>query len=105
MYFSIFVHLRQVHKPPLVSGMAGCQSMNIQGDFRIERDTFGELKVPANKYYAAAIVNKEHGLDPKIAEAIVNAADEVIAAKLDDHFPLVVWQTGSGTQSNMNVNE
>ena len=44
-------------------------------------------------------------LDPKIGEAIVEAAQEVIEGKLDEHFPLVVWQTGSGTQSNMNANE
>ncbi|XP_067011872.1 fumarate hydratase, mitochondrial [Anabrus simplex] len=55
---------------------------------------------------AAAIVNKEFGLDPKLADAISQAADEVISGKLyDDHFPLVIWQTGSGTQSNMNTNE
>ncbi|XP_067844827.1 fumarate hydratase, mitochondrial [Heptranchias perlo] len=105
---------------------------------RIEYDTFGELKVPNDKYYgaqtvrsmmnfkiggvsermpiqvikafgilkrAAAEVNVEYGLDAKIADSIVKAADEVIAGKLDDHFPLVVWQTGSGTQTNMNVNE
>lgn len=68
---------------------------------------------------AAAIVNKDFGLDAKLADAIVNAAgghyscfidkffclDDVISGKLDDHFPLVVWQTGSGTQTNMNVNE
>ncbi|VDM71234.1 unnamed protein product [Strongylus vulgaris] len=54
---------------------------------------------------AAAIVNTEYGLDKKIADAICNACDEVIAGKLDDHFPLVTWQTGSGTQSNMNANE
>merc|ERR1719167_1534941 len=60
---------------------------------------FGVLK------RAAAEVNKEYGLDPKIADAIIQAAEEVSAGKLDDHFPLVVWQTGSGTQSNMNVNE
>lgn len=54
---------------------------------------------------AAALVNKEYGLDAKLVDAISSAADEVIAGKLDDHFPLVVWQTGSGTQSNMNVNE
>src|SRR5882724_568154 len=55
---------------------------------------------------AAAEVNAELGLLPKdIAQAIVQAADEVIAGKLDDHFPLVVWQTGSGTQTNMNANE
>ena len=55
---------------------------------------------------AAAIVNKEYGLDPKISDAISKAADDVISGKLyDDHFPLVIWQTGSGTQSNMNTNE
>jgi fumarate hydratase class II len=55
---------------------------------------------------AAAVTNVELGvLDQKTAELIVKAADEVIAGKLNDHFPLVVWQTGSGTQSNMNVNE
>jgi len=54
---------------------------------------------------AAAEANKEFGLDLKIAEAIQLAADEVISGKLDDHFPLVIWQTGSGTQSNMNINE
>ena len=55
---------------------------------------------------AAAIANVAmKDLDPKIADAIAKASDEVIAGKLDDHFPLVVWQTGSGTQTNMNVNE
>ncbi|MET0222009.1 MAG: class II fumarate hydratase [Tardiphaga sp.] len=55
---------------------------------------------------AAAETNRELGLlEPKIAKAIVTAAREVIDGKLDDHFPLVVWQTGSGTQSNMNLNE
>ena len=55
---------------------------------------------------AAAEANMElRRLDPKIGEAIVKAAQEVIDGKLDDHFPLVVWQTGSGTQSNMNANE
>lgn len=44
-------------------------------------------------------------LDKQIGEAIVKAADEVIQQKLNDHFPLVVWQTGSGTQTNMNANE
>ena len=55
---------------------------------------------------AAAVVNQKNGdLDKKIMSAIIKAADEVIAGKLDDHFPLKVWQTGSGTQTNMNVNE
>ena len=55
---------------------------------------------------AAALVNEGGGrLDPKLAGAIVAAADEVIDGTLDDHFPLLVWQTGSGTQTNMNANE
>lgn len=61
---------------------------------------FGYLK------RACAEVNRDHfGLDARLADAIVAAATEVYEGKLDDHFPLVVWQTGSGTQSNMNVNE
>ncbi len=55
---------------------------------------------------AAAIVNKKNGdLDSKISKYIIKASDEVIKGKLDGHFPLKVWQTGSGTQTNMNVNE
>ena len=55
---------------------------------------------------AAALTNMDLGaLDHKLGEAICKAADEVIAGKLHDHFPLVVWQTGSGTQTNMNINE
>ncbi len=56
--------------------------------------------------YAAAATNMEQGLlEPKLAEAIQQAAREVFEGKLDDHFPLRIWQTGSGTQSNMNANE
>ncbi|XP_055380364.1 fumarate hydratase, mitochondrial-like isoform X2 [Condylostylus longicornis] len=118
----------------------GAQSKENVSGFRLETDTFGELKVPADKYYgaqtmrsqinfpiggtpermpkpvviamgilkkAAAEVNKEYGLDPKLGDAISKAADDVISGRLYDegHFPLVIWQTGSGTQSNMNVNE
>ena len=55
---------------------------------------------------ACAEENKANGkLDATLADAMIAAAQEVIAGKLDDHFPLVVWQTGSGTQSNMNANE
>lgn len=50
-------------------------------------------------------VNMEYGLDKKFGDAIVQAAEEVAQGKLTDHFPLVVWQTGSGTQTNMNANE
>ncbi|RKN79074.1 class II fumarate hydratase [Paenibacillus ginsengarvi] len=106
-------------------------------EYRIEKDTLGEVKVPADKLWAAqtqrsfenfkigtermpielirvfamlkksaALANRRLGkLAEEKAEAIVRAADEVIAGKWDDEFPLVVWQTGSGTQSNMNVNE
>lgn len=106
-------------------------------EFRIEKDTMGEVKVPSDKYYgaqtarslmnfkiggdkfpremiralgilkkAAALANKELGtLSPEKADLISKAADEVIEGKLDEHFPLVVWQTGSGTQTNMNANE
>jgi fumarate hydratase class II len=104
---------------------------------RTERDTFGDIEVPATRYWgaqtqrsienfpigghrmplpliralglqkkAAAEVNAELGiLKPELAKAIVSAADEVAAGKLDEEFPLVVWQTGSGTQTNMNANE
>jgi len=104
---------------------------------RVETDSLGEIKVPADKYYgaqtqrsfenfkigreqisieviyalaivkkAAAIVNCELGLLTKEKrDLIVQACDEIIDGKLDDQFPLVVWQTGSGTQTNMNVNE
>ncbi len=55
---------------------------------------------------AAAIVNSKNGnLDKKISKVIIRAANEIILGKLNDHFPLKVWQTGSGTQTNMNVNE
>ncbi|NOY88470.1 MAG: class II fumarate hydratase [FCB group bacterium] len=106
-------------------------------EYRIETDTMGEIKVPADKYYgaqtarslmnfrignehmprelirafgilkkAAALVNVELGLLPKEkGDLIAQAADEVIEGKLDENIPLVVWQTGSGTQTNMNVNE
>ena len=105
--------------------------------FRVETDTMGEVKVPADKYYgaqtarslmnfkignetfpremiralgilkkAAAMANKELGMiENEKADLIIKAADEVIEGKLDDNFPLVVWQTGSGTQTNMNTNE
>ncbi|PTS78156.1 class II fumarate hydratase, partial [Sphingomonas sp. HMWF008] len=54
---------------------------------------------------AAARVNRQHGLAPDIADAIEAAAREIASGRLDDQFPLVIWQTGSGTQTNMNVNE
>lgn len=108
-------------------------------EYRIEKDTMGEVKVPANVYWgaqtqrsienfkiaqdinkmpkeiikafaylkkAAALANLDAGVLPKEkAELIGQVCDEILAGKLDDQFPLVVWQTGSGTQSNMNMNE
>ncbi len=106
-------------------------------DYRIERDTLGEMKVPTDKLWGAqtqrsyenfpigtekmpmdvirafamlkkgaALANRRlNNLEPEKAEAIAQAADEILDGKWDAHFPLVVWQTGSGTQSNMNVNE
>jgi fumarate hydratase class II len=105
--------------------------------FRTEKDTFGPIEVPADKYWgaqtqrsiqnfpigsdtmpkpvvralgiikkAAAAANMaQDNLEKDIGEAIQKAATEVLEGKLNDHFPLVVWQTGSGTQSNMNANE
>ena len=104
---------------------------------RIEKDTMGDMQVPASAYWgaqtqrsiqnfkiggetmpaplvralgiqkqAAAMANLDLGeLELEIGNAIIKAADEVIDGTLSDHFPLVVWQTGSGTQSNMNANE
>lgn len=106
-------------------------------EYRIERDSMGEMQVPADRYWAAqtqrslqnfkiggeimpreithafgilkkaaAIANFNLGkLDEEKRTIIENACDDVITGKLYDHFPLVVWQTGSGTQSNMNANE
>jgi fumarate hydratase class II len=108
-------------------------------EYRIEKDTMGEVKVPANVYWgaqtqrsidnfkiaqdinrmpkeiikafaylkkAAALTNMDAGVLPKEkSDLIGQVCDEIIAGKLDDQFPLVVWQTGSGTQSNMNLNE
>jgi len=105
--------------------------------FRIEKDTMGEMQVPADKYWAAqtqrsvhnfeignetmplevvygfanlkkacALVNQDLGrMGDDTASAIAKACDLILEGKLDDNFPLVVWQTGSGTQSNMNINE
>ena len=106
--------------------------------YRIEKDTLGEVKVPADKYWgaqtersrnnfkigapasmpkeiirgfaylkkAAAYANFDLGvLSAEKRDAIAQVCDEILAGKLDDQFPLVIWQTGSGTQSNMNVNE
>ena len=108
-----------------------------EGNFRVESDSMGQVKVPAERLWgsqtqrslqhfsigsarmpkavyhaygyvkkAAAIVNRDSGrLPEEKADLITKVADEVIEGKLDEEFPLFVWQTGSGTQSNMNVNE
>ncbi|RIK84265.1 MAG: class II fumarate hydratase [Hyphomicrobiales bacterium] len=86
----------------------GAQAERSRGNFRIgwERQPLPIVRALGIVKRAAAEANMELGrLDPKIGEVIVRAAQEVIDGKLDEHFPLVVWQTGSGTQSNMNANE
>src|SRR5262245_25554786 len=86
----------------------GAQTERSRRFFRIssERMPLAVISALALVKKAAAAVNAElRLLDPKKAAAIQNAADEVLAGKLDAEFPLVVWQTGSGTQTNMNVNE
>ena len=86
----------------------GAQSQRSLGNFKIgwEKQPLPVVRALGIVKRAAAETNLALGkLDPKIAETIVAAANEVIEGKLNDHFPLVVWQTGSGTQSNMNANE
>ncbi|KAJ5969150.1 hypothetical protein N7501_005398 [Penicillium viridicatum] len=87
----------------------GAQTQRSLGNFDINQPQ-DRMPPPVVKAFgilkgAAAEVNMKYGLDPKIGEAIKQAAAEVADGKLLDHFPLVVWQTGSGTQSNMNSNE
>jgi len=86
----------------------GAQAQRSLGNFKIgwEKQPLPIVRALGIVKRAAAETNMALGkLDPKIADAIVMAANEVIEGKLNDHFPLVVWQTGSGTQSNMNANE
>ena len=86
----------------------GAQAQRSLGNFKIgwEKQPKSIVRALGIVKRAAAEANMALGrLDPKIGEAIVAAAQEVIDGKLDEHFPLVVWQTGSGTQSNMNANE
>ena len=86
----------------------GAQTQRSMKNFRI-----GKINVPIELIHAIGIVKKSAAivnaqfkdLDKNLSKAIQKAADEVINGKLDDHFPLKVWQTGSGTQTNMNVNE
>jgi fumarate hydratase class II len=86
----------------------GAQTERSRRNFRIgsDRIPMPVIRALATIKRAAAQVNQQLGsLDARRSKAIVRAAQEVIEGKLDDHFPLVVWQTGSGTQTNMNVNE
>src|SRR3569832_980608 len=86
----------------------GAQAQRSLGNFKIgwEKQPLPVVRALGIVKRAAAATNMALGrLDPTIGQAIVKAADEVIEGKLNDHFPLVVWQTGSGTQSNMNANE
>ena len=86
----------------------GAQAERSRGNFKIgwERQPIPVVRALGIVKRAAAEANTALGrLDPAIADTIVKAANEVIEGKLNDHFPLVVWQTGSGTQSNMNANE
>lgn len=86
----------------------GAQSQRSIGNFKIgwERQPLPVVRALGIVKRAAAEANTALGrLDPKLSATIVSAAQEVIDGKLNDHFPLVVWQTGSGTQSNMNANE
>jgi fumarate hydratase class II len=86
----------------------GAQTQRSKQNFKIggEKMPIGVLRAFAHLKKSAAIASHAHGnISEAKMKAISAAADEVIAGKLDDHFPLVVWQTGSGTQSNMNMNE
>ncbi|KAI7835158.1 fumarase [Kickxella alabastrina] len=87
----------------------GCQTARSKLNFDICADTDrmpdAVIKAMGVLKKAAAIVNRDFGLDTRASDAIQQAAQEVIEGKLMGHFPLVVWQTGSGTQTNMNVNE
>ncbi|MBB3972002.1 class II fumarate hydratase [Hansschlegelia beijingensis] len=86
----------------------GAQTQRSLQNFKIGGETMPKPLVRALGIIkrAAALTNRDLGiLDPRLAEAISAAAKEVVDGKFDDHFPLVVWQTGSGTQSNMNANE
>lgn len=86
----------------------GCQTARSMVNFKIggERMPREMIRALGILKKAAALTNREMGLlDPALCDAICQAADEVISGQLDDHFPLVVWQTGSGTQTNMNTNE
>ena len=86
----------------------GAQTQRSLNNFKIGSQRFPREFIRAYGILkkAAATVNNKYGLlDDSIAKLIHQAADEVIEGKLDIHFPLVVWQTGSGTQTNMNLNE
>ncbi len=86
----------------------GAQTQRACENFRIGDERFPDEFIHAHALVkrAAAQVNRNMGLlEARLAQAIIESADEVIAGRLDDHFPLVIWQSGSGTQTNMNINE
>ena len=86
----------------------GAQTQRSLQNFRIgtERMPLPLVHALALVKQASALVNRDLGLlEPRFADAIADAAADVVAGRYDDEFPLVVWQTGSGTQSNMNMNE
>jgi len=86
----------------------GAQTQRSLENFRIggEKMPIAIVRSLAIVKYAAATVNEREGrLDPRMADAIRRGAREVVEGRLDEHFPLVIWQTGSGTQTNMNLNE
>jgi fumarate hydratase class II len=86
----------------------GAQTERSRRNFRIGEERMPQPIIRALgliKYAAAEVNHRLGSLDKERAQAIARAAREVMNGELDDHFPLVVWQTGSGTQTNMNVNE
>src|SRR5215475_6526901 len=89
--------------------MSEAKAARVAGPTRVESDSMGKIDVPVDRYYGAqtarSLIHFDIGRDTMPAELITKAADEVISGKLNSHFPLRIWQTGSGTQTNMNVNE
>ena len=133
-----FFRVLNPKKKALFSNFTSSQKQQKTMEYRIEKDTMGEVKVPAEKLWgaqtersrsnfkigvpasmpleiiygfaylkkAAAYANRELGdLPSEKRDLIAQVCDEILQGKHDDQFPLVIWQTGSGTQSNMNVNE
>ena len=125
--------LEPLTSPPLVNRVSQPNKTNLK--VRVETDTMGEIEVPADRYYGAqtarSLINFDIGedrmprsvirafgilkqaaaetnvgvLEDDIGKLISETCEEVISGNLDSHFPLRIWQTGSGTQTNMNANE